>query len=475
MKKYPIHGIAIFFLLFIITGCKVSKDIQSPKDALPANYRIVAMDSIATPGTALAAMPWQTFFSEEKLLNLIEKALLKNNQLQIAVKNIEIAQQQWAQAKWGNVPEVQVNAQVTSNKPSENSTLGLQLNQAIQKKHIEDYTINASLSWEADIWGKIKNQKKEAFVAYLQTEEARKAVQTALIAEVAKGYYNLLMLDYQLAVAKKNVLLSERSQQLVTWQFQAGQATNLAVDQAETQKLNAQKLIPLFEQQITIQENALSILAGTFPTAIERSLAFMTIPNDTNLQVGLPAELLANRPDVKQAELMVDAANARVGITKASFYPTLRISASTGINSFETSNWFTLPASIFGNVAGGLTQPILQGRRIKTAHEVALLSREKAIISFRESILVAVSEVSNAMVSLEKLKSQQDILQYRTEVLAKTIQKANLLFDSGMTTYLDVITSQANLLESELELATNKRDQLTARIDLYRSLGGGWH
>ncbi|WP_413513355.1 efflux transporter outer membrane subunit [Myroides odoratus] len=480
MKKYPIKRIALLVLMVILNACGVSKDIQYPQDSLPENFRTVATDSIAiesgaTKEITVAQMPWQAFFSEEQLLHLIDQALLKNNQLQLAVKNLEIAQQQWQQAKWANLPELALNAQVSRNRPSENSTLGLNLNQSLQKNHIEDYSLHAGLSWEADIWGKIKNEKKEAFSTYLQTQEAHKAVQTALVAEVAKGYYNLLMLDYQLVIAKKNAALSEHTQSILEWQYQAGQVTSLAVAQAEAQKLNAQKLIPIFEQQILIQENVLSTLTGTFPTSIERSFDFMRMVKDENLQIGLPAELVSNRPDVKQAELMLDIENARVGIAKAAFYPTLRISATAGINSFETSNWFTLPASLFGTIAGGLTQPLLQGRRIKTQYQIALISREKAVIHFRESVLLAVSEVSNALVSLDKLQSQHSFLQNRTEILEKAIQKSTLLFDSGLATYLEVIVSQTLLLESELELAQNKRDQLAARVDLYRSLGGGWH
>jgi len=152
----------------------------------------------------------------------------------------------------------------------------------------------------------------------------------------------------------------------------------------------------------------------------------------------------------------------------------LRISATAGVNSFEASNWFTLPASLFGTLTGGLTQPILQGRRIKTNYEVALVNREKAVISFRESVLVAVSEVSNALLSIDKLGSQQNVLQQRTNTLEQAIGRANLLFQGGMATYLEVIVAQEQLLQSELELATNKRDQLAARVELYRSLGGGW-
>ncbi len=473
MRKNNIPFVATLIMVATLSSCAVSKDLEAPRDAIPENYRNI-LSPEPTDQAVLAALPWQEFFVEAQLKPLIERALVKNNQLQLAFKNLEIAQLQWRQSKWGQVPELQLSIQGSSNKPSENSLTGTNLNMALERSHIEDYTVNMGLSWEADIWSKIKNQKKGALAGYLQSEEVKKAVQTTLIAEVAKAYYNLLMLDYQLATAQKNAALNDSTQSLIQWQFDAGQVTSLAVSQAEAQRLNAEKLIPLFEQQIALQENALSLLTGTFPTSIERGSEIPQLPYSENLQTGLPADLVANRPDVKQAELALSIANAQVGMTKADFYPSLKISASSGLNSFETSNWFTIPASLFGTLAGGITQPLLQGKRIKTNYDIALIQREKAVINFRESVLVAVAEVSNAMVSLEKLYNQQTVLENRTQTIQQSIGKANLLFQSGLATYLEVIVSQGNLLASELELATNKRDLLTARVELYRSLGGGW-
>lgn len=471
MKKNNIYTVAALILVATLHSCGVSKDVTYPVAALPESFRGA---EIAADDSSIASLPWSDFFVEEALRPLIENALQKNNQMQLALKNIEIAQLQWTKSKWGNIPELQLGIQANSSRPSENSLTGTNLNMALSRNHIEDYSVNLGLSWEADIWGKIKNQKKGALAQYLQTEEAQKTIQTTLIAEVAKGYYNLLMLDYQLETAKKNAALNDSTRSIIQWQFEAGQVTSLAVAQIESQKLNAEKLIPLFEQQIAIQENALSLLTGTFPTAIERSAGLPLLPYNSQLKTGLPTALVSNRPDVKQAELALNLSNAQVGMAKADFYPSLKIGASTGLNSFETSNWFTIPASLFGTIAGGITQPLLQGKTIKTKYKIALIEREKAVINFRESVLIAVSEVSNALVSIEKLNEQQQLLQNQVQTLEKAIGKANLLYRSGLVNYLEVISSQAQLLNSELELATSKRDLLAARVELYRSLGGGW-
>ena len=193
-----------------------------------------------------------------------------------------------------------------------------------------------------------------------------------------------------------------------------------------------------------------------------------------NTAIGVPSALVSKRPDVKSAELALKAANANVGITKADLYPALRITAQGGVNSFETSNWFNIPASLFGTVAGGLTQPLLNNKRLKTQYNIALAEREKAVLAFRQSVLVAVSEVSDALVKVEKLQQQETFLKEKVKTLQQAIKNANLLFKNGLAEYLEVLTAQANLLQSELELADLKRQQLTANTDLYRALGGGW-
>jgi len=280
-------------------------------------------------------------------------------------------------------------------------------------------------------------------------------------------------MDAQLAVAKKNLALNDSTLRIIHMQFDAGQVTSLAIQQAEAQELVAAQLIPQLEQAITIQENALRILTGELPSAIARlaSLERTTIP--TNLPSGFPSALVSSRPDVKAAELSLNIANARVGIAKASLYPTLSITASGGLNSLKASNWFTIPASLFGVVGGGITQPIFQRKQLKTDYDLAKIDREKVVLEFRQSVLNAVGEVSDELVKIEKLKQQYDISQKRVNTLQQAVKNANLLFRNGMATYLEVITAQSNSLQSELELASIKTSQLTASVELYRALGGG--
>jgi NodT family efflux transporter outer membrane factor (OMF) lipoprotein len=471
MKKYITKIVMVAILISTLISCKVSKDIETPKDAFPEHFRNA---SVLTDTASIGDLEWKNFFTEKDIVQLIGSAVTRNNDLQIATKNIEIAQYRFTQSKWNNVPQANLFVNASINRPSENSFTGMNLNQALGKQHIEDYSTGVSLSWEADIWGKIKSQKKVAFASYLQSEEVKKALQTTIVANVSKGYYNLLMLDAQLEIAKKNVQLNDSTTNIIKLKYDSGQVSSLAVQQSEAQKLTAAQLVPLLEQNIAVQENALSVLTGSFPNAKKRSILLSSVEVKNNAAIGIPSSLVSRRPDVKSAELALKVANANVGITKADLYPALRITAQGGLNSFETSSWFNIPASLFGTALGGLTQPLLNSKKVRTQYNIAKAEREKAVLAFRQTVLVAVSEVSDAMVKVEKLEQQESLLQKKVKTLQQAIKNSNLLFKNGMAEYLEVITAQANLLQSELELANLKREQLSANTDLYRALGGGW-
>jgi len=456
--------------IVIAVSCNVSKNVTLPQMQLPTAYR-----TAENPDTAsVAGLPWKSFFIEPALQQLLDSAIARNNDLQLAVQNIEAAQTRFKQARWGNVPAVTLQAGANTNSPSANSLNGISINQFLGVSHIEDYNLAAVVSWEADIWGKIKSRKAEALAAYLQSQEARKAVQTQIVAQVAEGYYNLLMLDTQLEVARRNVALTDSTLQITRLQYNAGLASSLAVQQVEAQRLTAAGLIPEFEQAVTVQENALSILTGRLPDNIRREGNLMEVNVPVVSAAGVPSQLLSSRPDVRMAELALDRANAAVGYTKAQLYPTLAITAQGGINSFKASNWFSIPASLFGLATGGLTQPLLQRRALRTQYEISQIDRERVVIQFRQQVLVAVGEVSDALGQITKTQTQQAIATDRVRALREATANANMLFGSGLANYLEVITAQSSVLQSELELASLKRNQLRANVELYRAVGGGW-
>ena len=469
-KMNTFKNISFALLLFILSGCGIAREVLAPKENIPGNFR----DILSTDTSSIGALPIKDFFSTPAIRNLIDSALVKNFDLQIALKNIDAAELILKRAKLGNIPQLNLQITANSNRPSDNSLNGLSTSQFLNTNHIEDYNANLALTWEADIWGKIKKQKEAAYAGYLQSAEVKKAVQTRIVAEVASGFYRLLMLDAQLAVAKRNVELNNNTLKMIKMQFDAGQVTSLAIQQAEGQQLRASQLIPQVTQEISIQENALSALTGRFPSAIERATTLEQLTVPEQLATGVPATMLSIRPDVKNVELGLKIANAKVGIANARLYPSLVISASGGLNSFQASNWFNIPASLFGVVGGGITQPIFQRKELKTQFELAKVERDQSVLLFRQAVIGAVVEVSNEQAKIVNLKSEYSIAQNRVKTLQLAVKNSDLLFKSGMANYLEVITAQGNLLQGELDLTTLKTAQLNASVSLYRALGGGW-
>ena len=475
MKGKPMRikyllSVLLFSGVLFFNACRLGKNYQRPALNLPAHFR----DAVTSDSTGIAQLSWNDFFADSTLHALIDSAIAKNYDMQIALKNIQESAQSLRQAKLGQLPEVDLLITANTTRPADNSLNGISTNQFLGTKHVEDYNAGLTLSWEADIWGKIRLQKEVALDNYLQTQEARKAIQTQLVADVAQGYYNLLTLDAQLQVALKNVSLNDSTLRIIRLQYDAGQVTSLAIEQADAQKQTAALLVPQLEQSITIQENAIRILSGALPALVERNKPLSGFEVPEHFSTGIPADMVGLRPDIRETERALQAANARVGIAQANMYPSLVITANGGVNSFRASNWFSIPASLFGIAGGSLAQPLFQRRQLKTQYEIAKIEREKSVLQFRQSVLVAVGEVSDALIKIQKLKTQREIATARAATLQNATHNASLLFKNGLANYLEVITAQANVLQSELQVVDLKRQHLYSMVDLYRALGGGW-
>ncbi len=463
--------IGLLALTLGLGSCRISKDVATPPTQLPAQFRSgTNIDSVS-----VADLPWKSFFTDPDLQQLIDSAIARNYDMEIALENIKSAQLVLGQSKLGYWPDVNAQAVATLTRPGSESLNGITANDFLHSKYLNDYNANVALSWEADIWGKIKNKQSKALAQYLQTEEARKALQTNIVSGVAEGYYNLLMLDAQLGIARANLALNDSTLRIIRLQYTAGEVTALGVQQAEAQELSAAELIPQLQQNILLQEDALSILTGGLPSAITRNATLDQVAVRDTLSAGVPAALVSRRPDVRSSELALTAANADVAINKAALYPSLVISPEGGWDNYIFKNWFNIPGSLFGMVVGGLTQPVFQRKRLTTAYRISEVDREKTVLQFKQTVLMAVGEVSDALAERNKLKEQQVVASTRGNTLRKAISNANSLFRNGMANYLEVITAQSNVLQSELELASIKKGQLSAEVELYRSLGGGWN
>ena len=467
MNAY-INRLIVLLLQVLLVSCAVTKDYQKPTIEYPSHF------STSEPeGGDTVIMHRKEFFKNEKLLQLIDHAMEKNSTVQLALLNVESAGAILKKVKLNYLPELDAKISGNRSEASKNSLAGISAQEFTSSTVTQDFTAFFGLTWEIDIWGKIKRQKEAVFSEYLQTQEVQKAVQTRLVADVAMGYYNLLMLDSQLAVAKRNIQLGKNTVEILQIQYKYGDSNSFGVLQA-TAQLEEVKVIQLqIEQAIAQQEVALSILCGYFPSPIERQE--QTNSELNSLRMDYDVALLANRPDVFASELNLRAANASVGVAQASLYPTLSLSAQGGLNSLKVSNWFTVPASLFSSVAGGVTQPVFNRGRLKLQEKQAKIDYEKAVIDFRQTVLDAYGEVSIALMNVEKLNEQAKHNKLRELALRQGIETAKTLFKNGMVNYLEVITAENNYLQASLASAVLRREQLSNRIELYRAIGGGWN
>ncbi len=457
------------FLLVIVASCRTGKNYQRPTVLLPGQFDQTA---VATDTGSIADINWRDYFSDPVLKRLIDSGISRNHDLQYALTNISIAQAQVRQTQWLWYPQLSLGLSGTYSRNADNGPLGTK-NGALTD-HLYDYQAYATMNWEIDIWGGIRRQKEAGLADYLQSVEAAKAVQTKLVADIAHGYFNLLMLDQQLLQTRKTLVLTIDFVKLTRLLYDAGEVTYLAIQQAESQRQQTALLVPVIEQNMLIQENALQLLTGSLPGSVRRDVGLTGIHFSDDLSTGLPVALLNRRPDVRAFEMALVSANARVGISQANMYPALNLTAGAGFESLMASNWFNIPGSLFGLAGATLVQPLLQRRKLRTQLEIARQQREQAVIRFRQSVLTAAVEVTNALVQVNKLKEQEIIARQRTDTLSAAVDNAQLLFKNDQANYLEVLTAQQNALDALLGLASIQREQLDARVELYRSLGGGW-
>ncbi|MVZ67153.1 efflux transporter outer membrane subunit [Sphingobacterium sp. DK4209] len=487
MKKKCITRLSIvglFLAILFIQSCKVGQKYTQPELNLPESYR---GDTLAYFGdtTSISKTTWKQFFHDPTLKDLIDSALNNNFDMKTALLNIEIANKELRRNKLDYLPQVDMVI-AGANKQWRSKEFGSSPSARWYERHgtkapenmftyLSQYGTELGFNWEIDIWGKIANSKDQLLAEYLNTREAKNAIQTQIVSNVAKGYFNLLMLDAKIEVAKRNVQLNDSTLQMIKLQYEAGEITSLAIQQTESQRLIAASLVPKLEREIIIQENALRVLTGQMPESIKRGTSFEHLfAENKDISLGSPLEIIRNRPDIRSAEFELIAANANSNIQQAMRYPALTLGGSLGVNAMLPKNWFSIPGALLGGITGELTAPIFKSKTLKTKWEIAKIEREKSELALQQSVVEAVSEVSDAVITVDKLREQLDLARLRVENSSKAVRNANLLFRSGYATYLEVITAQGNALNSDLALVELRQEHLESYVDLYRALGGGW-
>ncbi|MBC9911853.1 efflux transporter outer membrane subunit [Chitinophaga varians] len=455
-KKY----IWLLALVTLAAACKVTRPYQSPE----ADTQNLFRDQPGNDTNTIAAKPWQSFFTDTLLQQLIARGIRENPDLRIAMQRIVAAQAALKQSKLAFLPDVNANASVKQSRLAFPQGYGL-INTATQ------YDVNVAASWEVDVWGKLRSGKRAAQAALLGTVAAQQAVQSSLVADIAASYYSLLALDQQLLVLQQT--LTNRGEDVSSMKElkAAGVVNGAAVVQSEANQYAAAVAIPDVKRQIRETENALSILLALPPGPISRSsITAQQLPQD--LSIGIPAQLLQYRPDVKAAEYAFRNAFENTNVARTAFYPSLNITAAGGFTSFDFSQWFT-DAGLFGNVVGGLTQPIFNRGLNKARLTTAQAKQQEALYNFSKTMLTAGKEVSDALYSLASAAEKKESREKQLASLEKAVDfTKELLRYSSSTNYTDVLTSEQNLLSAQMGSINDQLQQWQAVIALYRALGG---
>ncbi len=466
MKLKLIYQGALMTILSVsLTSCLVTKKYQSPKNVISEKlYR----DVVSKDSNAIAAISWQQFFNDNLLKSYIQRGIDSNFDMMVALQNIRIAEASLKQAKAAYSPTFNAKANTGFQTLSLNTPSGMASGKRTETVQFE---LSGAMSWELDIWGKITARNKGALASYLNTVEAKRAVQSQLVSMIASSYYQLLSLDEQKKIIQENIILRNKTLEATKALKQSGTLTEVAVKQNEAQILNVQAQLVLMDNQIKIIENTLSILLAQEPQSIPRnSLSAQQI--NTSLNVGVPIQLLSNRPDVKVAEYNLMSLFEQTNVAKTNFYPTLSLTAGGGLQSIQLDKLFSLN-SLFASVIGSLTQPLWNQRQIRSEYERSLSAQQIGYINFKRSILKAGQEVSNALYNYESQSQLFDLKQKEYAALDTATQYSQELMNYGMANYLEVLTAQQNALAAQLSIANAYYGRLSAMVELYRSLGGG--
>lgn len=434
----------------------------------------------STDTTNISTTPWRIYFKDQNLINLIDTALKNNQELQITLQEIEIAKNDIRVKKGLLLPTVGLGTGAGIERVGKYTSQGAgdasaEIMPGIKvPEDLQDYKLGVYAHWEVDIWKKLRNSKKAAVSRYLATVEGKNFVITNLIAEVADSYYELLALDSQLAIVRQNITLQTNALEIVKFQKEAARATELGVQKFQAEVMASKSMEFNILQSIKETENKINFLLGQYPQEIKRDQSNFLVLTPSVINSGIPSQLLANRPDIKQAELQLTAAKLDVKVARAEFYPSLDVSAAIGLNAFKPSSLFTLPESLLYSLAGDLVAPLINKNAIKAEYSSANSRQLQALYNYERTILNAYLEVSSQLSKINNLAKSYDLKSQQVAALNRSIAVAGDLFKSAKVDYFEVLMTQRDALESNLELIDTKKEQLNATVHIYRELGGGW-
>ena len=481
LRKHTTFLFLMLLVTLVLAGCAVGPNYKRPTVSVPVTYRGNAAETVpatepsaSEPAKAPAANAapeslgdekWWEVFQDKELQELIRTALQNNYDVRIAAARVLEAQAQLGITRADQLPTLGVGGGVTSQQSPKQGP--------IPSFEITEGQLTASAAWNLDFWGKYRRATEAARANLLASEWARKQVIATLVANVAAGYFQLRQLDLQLEISQRTLTSRRDSLQLTQTLEQHGIQSLLDVRQAEQLVYTAAAEVPDLERQIAQREDAISILLGNSPGDVPRGLKLTEQPHAPEVPAGLPSSLLARRPDIAQAEQILIAANAQIGVARAAYFPQISLTGNAGFESTALTNLFTGPAGLW-SLGGAFTQPIFQGGRLKSNVRLAEAQQQQAVLAYQQTIKGAFRDVSDALVAYRKNREFRMQQEHLVESAQDAARLSEVRFKAGTTDYLEVLTNETNSFSAELGLAQAQGNELTALVQLYQALGGGW-
>ncbi|MGB2759751.1 MAG: TolC family protein [Maribacter stanieri] len=479
IKKTMKHGKLLLVLLTnigLFYSCVPTKELKQENNNLPNHY---AQQSTDTTNSAI--IKWKDFFKDDNLIKLIDTALVNNQELNIMMQQINVAQNEVKARKGEYLPFITYGVGAEVEKVGEYTRNGaVEKNLEVKEgkefpEPLTDYSAGLFATWELDVWKKLRNSKKAAALEYLSTIKGKNFMVTRLISEIADSYYELLALDNQLAFIEQNLELQGNALKMVRLQKEAARATELAVKRFEAEVSKNQSHKFEVQQEIVEMENKLNFLIGRQPQPIARSSGgFIDTPMDT-IYAGIPSQLLLNRPDIRQAEYELEAAKLNIKVARANFYPSIGLKAGVGLQAFNPKYLTETPESLIYSAVGDIVGPLINRNAIKAGYNTANAKQIQAVYEYEKAILSGYIEVVNQLSKMDNLKKSYELKENQVKALTASIDLSTRLFQSARIEYIEVLLTQREALESKMELVETKKDQLMARVNVYQALGGGWN
>ena len=476
MKRIRIlYCLCILLICLVYASCKIPKELQVNNNKVTPSSFLDSKDTVNS-----AQINWREFFVDKNLVSLIDTAIKNNPDVLMTLQEIEIARNRVMSRDALLSPSISAGGGLGLEKVGRYTSQGAGDASAeiipgkLVPEHLTDFLIGFHASWEADIWGKIRSSKKAAFTRYLGSIEGKNFVITNLVAEVANSYYELLSIDNQLEIIRESIQLQKSQLEIVRVQKEASVVTELAVKQFEARVFNSQGLEFELLQKITEYENKINFLLGRFPQKIIRDKETFSTQMPAKIKVGIPSQLLVNRPDIKQAELELLATKCDAKAARLEFYPSLDITSSMGFQAFKPSYLLRTPQSLLYSLISDVAGPIVNRKAITAEFNTANALQVGAMYNYQKTILNGFAEVSNELSNINNLEKIYNLKSKEVEVLIKSIDISNDLFKSARANYLEVLMAQRDALESKLELVEARKRQFNSITNIYKALGGGW-